>query len=173
MSVSLAIKKSFEGFEYYTKKRTDAAKRVNPTGLSCVACLPVCGLLRRNGARLREMADSRVLATARHIHICLRVVLAVSASLPLHAPPLPPSSRRYAPQCFVGGYASSPCAVSRCASDEPRRCMSLSSALDPSSLPHLPLWRVSFRSFCARRRSVDSLSNFCTRPHFHPTPIRP
>ena len=75
MSVSLAIKKSFEGFEYYTKKRTDAAKRVNPTGLSCVACLPVCGLLRRNGARLREMADSRVLATARHIHICLRVAV--------------------------------------------------------------------------------------------------
>ncbi|MBO4708378.1 MAG: hypothetical protein J5727_01220, partial [Kiritimatiellae bacterium] len=30
-------------------------------------------------------------------------VLAVSASLPLHAPPLPSSSRRYAPQCFVGG----------------------------------------------------------------------
>ena len=94
-------------------------------------------------------------------------VLAVSASLPLHAPPLPPSSRRYAPQCFVGGYASSPCAVSRCASDEPRRCMSLSSALDPSSLPHLPLWRVFLRSFCARRLIVGSLkciNNRATNP---------
>ena len=32
-------------------------------------------MLRRNGARPREMADSRVLATARHIHICLRVAV--------------------------------------------------------------------------------------------------
>ena len=96
-------------------------------------------------------------------------VLAVSASLPLHAPPLPLSSRRYAPQCFVGGYASSPCAVSRCASDEPRRCMSLSSALDPSSLPHLPLWRVSFRSPCARRLIAGSL-NFI-RQRGQPLPI--
>ena len=61
-------------------------------------------------------------------------VLGVSASLPLHAPPLPSSSRRYAPQCFVGGYTSSPCDVSHRASDEPRRRMSLSSALVPSSL---------------------------------------
>ena len=38
-------------------------------------CLPVCGLLRRNGARLREMADSRVLATTRRIHIRLRVAV--------------------------------------------------------------------------------------------------
>ena len=38
-------------------------------------CLPACGLLRRNGAHPREMADSRVLATARHIHICLRVAV--------------------------------------------------------------------------------------------------
>ena len=53
---------------------------------------------------------------------------------------------------------SSPCDVSRCASDEPRRCMSLSSALDLSSLPHLPLRRVFLRSFCARRRSVSELS---------------
>ena len=135
------------------------------------------------------MADSRVLATARHIHICLRVavlrdsshfrgfrsagggeasrawhprefgaVLGGSASLPLPAPPLPSSSRRYAPQCFVGEYTSSPCDVSHRASDEPRRRMSLSSALAPSSLASPSIRRVSFRSFCARRLFVGSLN---------------
>ena len=134
------------------------------------------------------MADSRVLATARRIHIRLRVavlrdsphfrgfrpagggeasrawhprefgaVLGGSASLPLPAPPLPSSSRRYAPQCFVGEYASSPCDVSHRASDEPRRCMSLSSALAPSSLASPSIRRVFLRSFCARRRSVAEL----------------
>ena len=38
-------------------------------------CLPTCGLLRRNGAHPREMADSRVLATARRIHIRRRVAV--------------------------------------------------------------------------------------------------
>ena len=42
-------------------------------GFLMLICITSCGLLRRNGARPREMADSRVLATARHIHICLRV----------------------------------------------------------------------------------------------------
>ena len=85
-------------------------------------------------------------------------VLGGSASLPLPAPPLPSSSRRYAPQCFVGGYASSPCDVSHRASDEPRRRMSLSSALAPSSLASPSIRRVFLRSFCARRRSVGSLN---------------
>ena len=85
-------------------------------------------------------------------------VLGVSASLPLPAPPLPSSSRRYAPQCFVGGYASSPCDVSHRASDEPRRRMSLSSALAPSSLASPSNRRVFLRGFCARRRSVSSLN---------------
>ena len=58
----------------------------------CV-CLPACGFVSGNRARTpdrasasrtppfgrrgipREMADSRVLATARHIHICLRVAV--------------------------------------------------------------------------------------------------
>ena len=75
-------------------------------------------------------------------------VLGVSASLPLPAPSLPSSSRRYAPQCFVGGYASSPSDVSHRASDEPRRCMSLSSALAPSSLASPSLRRVCLRSIC-------------------------
>ena len=85
-------------------------------------------------------------------------VLGVSASLTLPAPPLPSSSRRYAPQCFVGGYASSPCDVSHRASDEPRRRMSLSSALAPSSLASPSHRRVFLRSFCARRRPVSSLN---------------
>ena len=38
-------------------------------------CLTTCGLLRRNGARPREMADSRVLATACCIHIQRRVAV--------------------------------------------------------------------------------------------------
>ena len=54
--------------------------------------------------------------------------------------------------------ASLPCDVSHRASDEPRRCMSLSSALAPSSLASPSIRRVSFRSFCARRRSVSSLN---------------
>ena len=85
-------------------------------------------------------------------------VLGVSASLPLPAPPLPSSSRRYAPQCFVGGYASSPCDVSHRASDEPRRCMSLSSALAPSSLASPSIRRVCLRSICARRCPIGSLN---------------
>ena len=74
-----------------------------------------------------------------------------SGDTPLPAPPLPSSSRRYAPQCFVGGYVSSPCDVSHRASDEPRRCMSLSSALAPSSLASPSTRRVFLRSICARR----------------------
>ena len=85
-------------------------------------------------------------------------VLGVSASLPLPAPPLPSSSRRYAPQCFVGEYTSSPCDVSHRASDEPRRRMSLSSALAPSSLASPSIRRVFLRSVCARRRPVSSLN---------------
>ena len=85
-------------------------------------------------------------------------VLGVSSSLPLPAPPLPSSSRRYAPQCFVGGYTSSPCDVSHRASDEPRRRMSLSSALAPSSLASPSIRRVFLRSVCARRRPVSSLN---------------
>ena len=92
-------------------------------------------------------------------------VLGVSASLPLPAPPLPSSSRRYAPQCFVGGYASSPCDVSHRASDEPRRRMSLSSALAPSSLASPSIRCVFLRSICARRRSVGSLNLAATYPH--------
>ena len=78
-------------------------------------------------------------------------VLGVSASLTLPALPLPSSSRRYAPQSFAGGYASSPCDVSHRASDEPRRCMSLSSALAPSSLASPSTRRVFLRSICVRR----------------------
>ena len=91
-------------------------------------------------------------------------VLGVSASLTLPAPPLPSSSRRYAPQCFVGGYTSSPCDVSHHASDEPRRRMSLSSALAPSSLASPSIRRVFLRSFCARRRPVSELNRAAYPP---------
>ena len=59
---------------------------------------------------------------------------------------------------------SSPCDVSHRASDEPHRRMSLSSALAPSSLASPSIRRVSFRSFCARRRSVSSLNLAATHP---------
>ena len=60
---------------------------------------------------------------------------------------------------------SSPCDVSHRASDEPRRCMSLSSALAPSSLASPSIRRVFLRSICARRRSVSSLNLAATHPH--------
>ena len=159
----------------------------------CV-CLSPCGLLRRNGARPREMADSRVLATARHIHICLRVaVLRYSSrfrgfrsALARNKAALGTSGRvrrgarglgltpapcAAAPVVFAAIRAamlrrrdtvSSPCDVSHRASDEPRHCMSLSSALIPSSLASPSIRRVCLRSFCARRRPVVSL-NLATR----------
>ena len=54
--------------------------------------------------------------------------------------------------------AFSPCGVSHRASDEPRRRMSLSSGLAPSSLASPSTRRVFLRSLCARRRSVSSLN---------------
>ena len=53
---------------------------------------------------------------------------------------------------------SSPCDVSHRASDEPRRCMSLSSALAPSSLASSSIRRVFLRSICARRHLVSELN---------------
>ena len=174
------------------------------------------------------MADSRVLATTRRIHIRLRVAVLrdsshfrrfrparpyetavlfqnlVSVGFPLGFQPRP--SKRYA---FFGGYAarnkaalgtsgrvrrdarglgltpapcaaapvvfaairaamlrrrdtvSSPCDVSHCAFDEPRRCMSFTSALTPSSLASPSIRRVFLRSFCTRRRPVSSLNLIC------------
>ena len=155
-----------------------------------LVCLSTCGHCRGNGARLREMADSRVLATTRHIHICLRVAVLRDSShfrrfRPAAAPTvaalgtsgrvrrgarglgLTPAPCAAAPVVFVAIRAAmlrrrntgfSPCDVSHRASDEPRRRMSLSSALAPSSLASPSTRRVSFRSFCARRRSVGSLN---------------
>ena len=110
-------------------------------------------LILAGSARLRPETKPRMAPLVE-----FGAVLGGSASLPLPAPPLPSSSRRYAPQCFVGGYASSPCDVSHRAFDEPRRRMSLSSALAPSSLASPSIRRVFIRSFCARRRPVDELN---------------
>ena len=55
--------------------------------------------------------------------------------------------------------AFSPCDVYHRASAEPRRHMSLSSALAPSSLASPSISRVFLRSLCAHRRSVGSLSS--------------
>ena len=80
---------------------------------------------------------------------------------------LPPAPCAAAPVVFAAIRAamlrrrdtvSSPCDVSHRASDEPRRRMSLSSALAPSSLASPSIRRVFLRSFCARRRPVSSLN---------------
>ena len=87
------------------------------------------------------------------------VVLVVSASLPLPAPPLPSYSRRYAPQCFVG--VIPPPRLATCLAAHPTNrvvaCRSVRHST-PRPLPHLPLRRVFLRSFCARRRSVSELT---------------
>ncbi len=193
-----------------------------------LVCLTSCGLLRRNGARTparasasrtppfgrrgipREMADSRVLATARprfrfgltraphesptsggyrRMHIRLRVavlrdsphfrgfrpagggeasrawhprefgaVLGVSASLPLHAPPLPSSSRRYAPQCFVAGIPA-PC-LATCLTAHPTNrgvaCRSVRHS-PPRPLPHLPIGAFFFAASALADVSSASL----------------
>ena len=100
-------------------------------------------------------------------------VLGVSASLPLPAPPLPSSSRRYAPQCFVGGIP--PPRLATCLTAHPTNrvvACRLVRHSPPRPLPHLPLWRVSFRSPCARRHLVGSLNYLHPQSHFYPTQIR-
>ena len=66
-------------------------------------------------------------------------VLGGSASLPLPAPPLPSSSRRYAPQCFVGGIP--PPRLATCLTAHPTNrvaaCRSVRRS-PPRPLPHLP-----------------------------------
>ena len=66
-------------------------------------------------------------------------VLGGSASLTLPAPPLPSSSRRYAPQCFVAGIPASRLAT--CLTAHPTNrvgaCRSVRHSL-PRPLPHLP-----------------------------------
>ena len=66
-------------------------------------------------------------------------VLVVSASLPLPAPPLPSPSRRYVPQCFVGGIPPSRLATWLTAHPTNRvvACRSVRHS-PPRPLPHLP-----------------------------------
>ena len=156
----------------------------------------MCGFVSGNRARLREMADSRVLATTRRIHIRLRVAVLRDSShfrrfRPAAAPTvaahgtsgrvrrgarglgLTPAPCAAAPVVFAAIRAamlrrrdtvSSPCDVSHRASDEPRRCMSLSSALAPSYLASPSIRRVFLRSSCARRRPVSSLNRAAYPP---------
>ena len=82
-----------------------------------------------------------------------------AAVTPLPAPPLPSPSRRYAPQCFVGGIP--PSRLATCLTAHPTNrvaaCRSVRHS-PPRPLPHLPLRRVCLRSSCARRRSVSELN---------------
>ena len=120
-------------------------------GRPVLVCLPVCGFVSGNRAHPREMADSRVLATARHIHICLRVAVLrdssnfrgfrparpyetavlfqnlVSVGFPLGLWPRP--SKRYA---FFGGYP----AQNKAARGTSGRVRRVESALGFSTVPH-------------------------------------
>ena len=75
-------------------------------------------------------------------------VLGGSASLPLPAPPLPSSSRRYAPQCFVGGIP--PPRLATCLTAHPTNrvvaCRSVRHS-SPRPLPHLPQGAFFFVAF--------------------------
>ena len=118
-------------------------------------------LVFEGSARLRPKTKPRMAPLVE-----FGAVLGASASLPLPAPPLPSSSRRYAPQCFVGEIP--PPRLATCLTAHPTNrvaaCRSVRHSA-PRPLPHLPLWRVSFRSLCARRRSAGSLSYKCAYPH--------
>ena len=101
-------------------------------------------------------------------------VLGGSASLPLHAPPLPSSSRRYAPQCFVAGIPSPRLAT--CLTAHPANrvgaCRSVRHS-PPRPLPHLPQGAFFFAPLAAARQmSRAALSPPPDSPTRlpHPTP---
>ena len=75
-------------------------------------------------------------------------VLGGSASLTLPAPPLPSSSRRYAPQCFVGGIP--PPRLATCLTAHPTNrvvaCRSVRHS-PPRPLPHLSIGAFFFVAF--------------------------
>ena len=72
-----------------------------------LVCLPVCGFVSGNRARPRETADYRVLATARRIHIRLRVaVLRYSSRFRGFRPA---SAQNKAAQCTLGSWANVAC----------------------------------------------------------------
>ena len=125
---------------------------------------PICASLRPLGVYIyafgsQSCATRLIFAGSAPLAAAKQAALGtLGSSARCSGPPLPSSSRRYAPQCFVGEYTSSPCDVSHRASDEPRHRMSLSSALVPSSLASPSIRRVFLRSFCARRRPVSSLN---------------
>ena len=93
-------------------------------------------------------------------------VLGVSASLPLPAPPLPSSSRRYAPQCFVAGIPASRLAT--CLTAHPTNrvvaCRSVRHS-PPRPLPHLPIGAFFFVASAAARQICRAA---LTSPHDFP-----
>ena len=127
---------------------------------SVLVCLPVCGHGRGNGARtparaspsatpLRFGGYRRWPKTKPRMAPLVEFVAErrTSASLPLPAPSLPASSRRYAPQCFVGGLP--PSRLARCTTAHPPNqavaCRSARhSARRSASSPHVkPLQAIT------------------------------
>ena len=129
----------------------------------CVGvCLPVCGHGRGNGARLREMADSRVLATARHIHICLRVAVLHDSShfrrfRPAAAPTVTAlgTSGRVRRGARGLGLSPAPCAAA------PVVFAAIRAAILRRRIRLLALRRVSPR---IRRTASSHVAQFGTRP---------
>ena len=122
----------------------------------CV-CLPACGFVSGNRARTpdrasasrtppfgrrgipREMADSRVLATARHIHICLRVAVLRDSS---HFRGFRPASARNKAAHGTSGRAR-------------REESALGLATVPAAM--LPRLSLAIRVVIPRRRNTGSL----------------
>ena len=94
-------------------------------------------------------------------------VLGGSASLPLPAPPLPSSSRRYAPQCFVGGIP--PPRLATCLTAHPTNrvaaCRSVRHS-PPRPLPHLS--QGAFFFVVSALADVPSARLTLSAPHPHP-----
>ena len=127
-----------------------------------LVCLPVCGFVSGNRARPREMADSRVRATARHIHICLRVAVLRDSS---HFRGFRPASGPKQSRAWHLWSSSSRSVVPRPRSAlglrprlSPRYARpSLRSAVTPFHMAMLPRLSLAIRVVMPRRRNTGSL----------------
>ena len=127
-----------------------------------LVCLSTCGFVSGNRARLREMADSRVLATTRRIHIRLRVAVLRDSS---HFRRFRPAAARN--KAALGTLGSS----ARCSGSRPpsrslrrRSCRLRGDTRRNASSPGyrlLTLRRVSPR---IRRTASLHVAQFGTRP---------
>ena len=125
-------------------------------------CFPTCGLLRRNGAHPREMADSRALSTARRIHIRRRVAVLRDSS---HFRGLRPAvggeaSRAVHPR-ELGKRRMRSSLASGKSSTPPARCIHSPQRYTSSAEYHLLVSRAS----CGASRELSSRRSPALIPH--------